>query len=130
MIGDILRAVADLHGVTVAEIRGGRRYRHFVQARHAAIWVIRQVKPGMSEQLIAEAVGLTDHTTVVYALHKLDQRVTARDEYAANLWAIVQQHKGADPFAPVQQPQRRAGSPDRWAIWNASQRGTAYVETA
>ena len=134
MIGNILRDVADLHNVTVAQIRSGRRFRHIVTARHAAIWVIRQVRPQMSEQSIAEAVGLTDHSTVVYALQKYDALVAKGDAYAANLCDIVSRHKGEQQFVitvrKADHRQRLKGSPDRWAIWNVSRRGTDYVETA
>ena len=133
MIGNILRDVADLHQVTVADIRGGRRFRDIVAARHAAIWVLRQIQPGLSEQRIAEAVGLSDHSTVVYALQKIDRRVAEGDAYAANLCDIVSRHKGEQQFVATVQAdhrQRLPGSPDRWALWNAAKRGTAYVETA
>jgi hypothetical protein len=131
-VGDILKDVADLHNVTVAELRSRRRFRELVAARHAAIWVLRQVYEDMSEQRIAEAVGLTDHTTVCYALAKLRRIVAKNDAYAANLTDIVHQFKGIHAFAAQldEQPQRLAGSADRWAIWNNQQRGTNYVEAA
>ena len=131
-VGDILKDVAELHKITVAELRGRRRFRHVVEARHAAIWVLRQINPKMSEQRIAEAVGLTDHTTVSYALAKLDKIVKSGDAYAANLTEIVNTFKGIHAFAAKldEQPQRLAGSPDRWAMWNNAQRGTNYVEAA
>ena len=131
-VGDILKDVADLHNVTVAELRSRRRFRELVAARHAAIWVLRQVYEDMSEQRIAEAVGLTDHTTVCYALAKLGKIVAKNDAYAANLWEIVNTFKGIHAFAAKldEQPQHLAGSADRWAIWNNAQRGTSYVEAA
>ncbi len=132
MIGNILRDVADLHKVTVAEIRGGRRFKHIVVARHAAIWVIRQINEQMSEQAIAEAVGLTDHSTVVYALQKLDQRVAKGDAYAANLCDIVSRHRGKQQFVHTVRQAPAAGLPsaDLWAVWNNHLRGTDFVEAA
>jgi hypothetical protein len=131
MISQIIKEVADLHDVTVAEIRGGRRFRHLVQARHAAIWVLHQVYPDMAQERIGEAVGVADHTTVVYALRKLDTLVRRGDAYAANLYDIVHKHKGVTTYVATPTPaQKLRGSPDRWAIWNAAQKGTAYVEAA
>src|SRR3954447_21451663 len=98
-VGDILKDVAELHKITVAELRSRRRFRHLVAARHAAIWVLRQVYPTMSEQRIAEAVGLTDHTTVCYALAKMHKIVGTRDAYAAKLREIVDTFKGIHAFA-------------------------------
>jgi hypothetical protein len=131
-VGDILKDVAALHKVTVAELRSRRRFRELVAARHAAIWVLRQVYEDMSEQRIAEAVGLTDHTTVCYALAKLRRIVAKNDAYAANLWEIVHAFKGIHAFVAKldSEPQHLAGSADRWAIWNNDQRGTNYVEAA
>ena len=131
-VGDILKDVADLHKITVAELRSRRRFRHLVEARHAAIWVLRQVNPKMSEQRIAEAVGLTDHTTVSYALAKLDKIVARGDAYAANLSDIVNVFKGIHAFAAKldEQPQTLDRTADWWAVWANAQRGTSYVEAA
>ena len=130
-VGDILKDVAELHKITVAELRGRRRFRHVVEARHAAIWVLRQINPKMSEQRIAEAVGLTDHTTVSYALAKLDKVVARGDAYAANLWEIVHAFRGIHAFAAQldDQPQLDTTA-DWWAVWANRQRGTSYVEAA
>ena len=127
--------VADLHNVTVAELRSRRRFRELVAARHAAIWVLRQVYPTMSEQRIAEAVGLTDHTTVCYALAKLGKIVERNDAYAANLWDIVNAFKGIHAFVAKldSQPKPLVASlrtADWWAVWSNAQRGTSYVEAA
>lgn len=131
-IGDILKAVADLHGVTVAEIKGRSRKREIVAARHAAIWVFRQVDDSLTERELARLVGLAHHTTAIYALEKIAQLVGRRDAYAANLWAIVDRQRGVvgEWHAPDEQPQKLPGSPDRWAIWNQMQRGNAPVKAA
>jgi len=131
-VGDILKDVAELHKITVAELRGRRRFRHVVEARHAAIWVLRQINPKMSEQRIAEAVGLTDHTTVSYALAKLDKIVARGDAYAANLTEIVNTFNGIHAFAAKldEQPPQLGITVDWWAAWNSTQRGTTYVEAA
>jgi hypothetical protein len=131
MIGDIMRDVADLHNVTVADIRGRKRHKHIAAARHAAIWVLRQVCTTMTEQKIAEAVGLTDHTTVVYALKKVEKIVAQGDAYAANLCQIVNDRKGIRSFvAPAEPPQRLPNSVDWWAKWHAARKGTTSVEAA
>lgn len=127
MIGDILRDVAELHEVTVREIRGRRRLRKHVAARHAAIWILRQVDATLSEQRIALVVGLTDHTSVIHALRKIDGIVAIDAAYAEALQKIIERHKDQGAAG---QPQRLPGSPDRWAIANARAYGVPYVKSA
>ena len=130
MIGDVLKDTAELHGVTVRELRGGRRFRSHVAARHAAAWVLRQATP-MTEQEIAAAVGLQHHTTVIHALTKVEQRMASDPAYAADLWEIVhRQTYRAQSEAAEPQPQKLPGSPDRWAIWNRRQHGSGITISA
>ena len=127
MIGDILRDVALLHEVTVREIRGRRRLSKHVAARHAAIWILRQVDETLSEQETAQLVGLRDHTSVIYALRKVDDIVASDAAYAEALREIIARHTGQGLPG---QPQRLPGSPDRWAIANARVYGVPFVKSA
>lgn len=131
-VGDVLKAVADLHGVTVAEIKGRSRKREIVAARHAAIWVFRMLDDTLTERELARLVGLAHHTTAIYAIEKVARLVDERGAYAANLWEIVDRHRGVtgEWHTPDAQPQKLPGSPDRWAIWNQMRRGNAPVKAA
>jgi hypothetical protein len=130
MIGEILRDVAKLHGVTVREIRSRRRLQKHVAARHAAIWILRQVDSSLSEQRIAQAVGLTNHTSVIHALRKVDELVGSDHVYAEALHQIVARHRGTSIALGAEPPQRLPGSPDRWAIANARAFGVPFVKSA
>ena len=74
-------------------------------ARHAAIWILRQVDETLSEQEIAQLVGLRDHTSVIYALRKVDDIVASDAAYAEALRGIIARHTGqgslAAPWPPA-----------------------------
>lgn len=69
----ITEEVAQLHGVTVAEIRGPSRVKRLVTPRREAMQRIRALKdeqtgkPRYSFPRIANFFGGRDHTAVVYA---------------------------------------------------------------
>lgn len=50
------------------------------RARHAAIWIAKQIAPDVSLPALARASGLSDHTTVLHAIRSIesckDQRFT------------------------------------------------------
>lgn len=78
------RAVTDA-SVTADVIKRGlgidvtsvSRRRHVVRARHAVMAILRQ--QGHSLPAIAEAVGLEDHTTVIYGLRVVARTPSLRD---------------------------------------------------
>ena len=68
---DIIKATAHKHGVSIAEIRGQRRDRHLVAARHEAMKLAYEQRPDMSLPAIAK-VFRRDHTTFLHAVKKGD----------------------------------------------------------
>ena len=124
--------MAELHEVTVREIRGASRCREIVAARHAAMWVLRKTT-NMSLESIAAAVGRTDHTTTTNAIARIEARVARGDTYAADLRVIVTRHARASHIALADwadPPKKLPASPDRWAIWNLRQSGGGPVQAA
>ena len=70
-VTDIIKATADKHGVSVAEIMGQRRDRHLIAARHEAMRIAYERRPDMSLSAIAR-VFRRDHTTFLHAVQKTD----------------------------------------------------------
>lgn len=71
----LIREVADKHGVTVADIKGGRRrMRKYVAARHEAMARLR-IERGMSMPAIGQLLGGYDHSTVHHGLQRHAARV-------------------------------------------------------
>jgi chromosomal replication initiator protein len=77
----ILNVVSSTLGVSVAEIRGDRRTRPVVQARHLAMYLARELTDA-SLPKIGERIGGRDHTTVMHAVDKVGGLMrTDRDVY-------------------------------------------------
>lgn len=53
-IADIARDVADEHGVSLADIRGSRRTREILRARHQAMMQCRYQRPDLSSGQVAQ----------------------------------------------------------------------------
>jgi Bacterial dnaA protein helix-turn-helix len=66
----IQEAVAAFYGHSVDELRGPRRDRAVVLARHVAMFLIRE-QTGSSLPAIARAFGGRDHTTVLHACQRV-----------------------------------------------------------
>ena len=68
---DLLEAIADEFGVTPAEIQGPSRFQVHVLPRHVLMWLARQ--EGYTMQAAGAAAGGKDHTSVRYAVRRLER---------------------------------------------------------
>ena len=66
-----MRAVADHLGVSLRDLMGPSRRAEIVWPRHVAMWVVRETT-GASLPRIGRAFGGRDHTTVLYAVRKVE----------------------------------------------------------
>lgn len=119
-IGQVIRDVADLHGVTVREIKGGSRRRDIVIARHAAIWVLLNLHPTMTCKQVAAAVGLADHTSAIYAVRKIERRIATEPAYGRELRDLLDDHRAAADPRPL----------DCWGWAIASRYGVQHAMSA
>ncbi len=69
---EIMRQVASRYNVTVAQILSDTRLREVVEARNAAMMLLRDVL-GLSYNDIGRMLGSRAHTTVLHGLRKLEQ---------------------------------------------------------
>jgi len=65
----IIAEVARQHGLKAADIKGPRRHRAFVRARHEAMYRCYHETQN-SLPVIGRALGNRDHTTVLYGIRK------------------------------------------------------------
>ncbi|GAB4261034.1 MAG: chromosomal replication initiator protein DnaA [Thermoleophilia bacterium] len=79
----ILNTVASTLAVSVAEIKGDKRTRNIVQARHVAMYLARELTDA-SLPKIGERIGGRDHTTVLHAVDKVG-RLMHEDREMYNL---------------------------------------------
>lgn len=73
----ILDATSELFGFSIDEIRGASRRRPLVTARQISMYVFRQLTE-MSYPAIAREFGGRDHTTVIYAVEKVEALMQER----------------------------------------------------
>lgn len=72
---DIVDRVSRRYAVTVTEIRGKRKHKGIVAARHEAFWLIRHMLHHLSYPQIGKYFGGRDHSTVMHGVKKHQERV-------------------------------------------------------
>lgn len=70
LVHDIISAVAEEYGVTVAEIKGLRREKYIVPARQEAMARVYRERPDLSLTVLGRLFH-RDHTTVLSAIKKM-----------------------------------------------------------
>jgi chromosomal replication initiator protein len=70
----IVSTVADFTGISTTEIIGDKRSRTVVEARHLAMYLARELTDA-SLPKIGERIGGRDHTTVMYAVDKINRLI-------------------------------------------------------
>jgi chromosomal replication initiator protein len=78
----IISQVCKFYSVDDSVIRGTQKNKSAVEARHMAIYLIRQLTKFSSTQ-IGEELG-KDHTTVLYSLNKMEQAIKRGDTTLQN----------------------------------------------
>jgi hypothetical protein len=86
-LGIIIKAVADEFGVTPMLIISPLRGKKYSLPRHVAIYLCRKLTPKSFPQLGAKFGG-RDHTTILYAVGKIERLVAADPDFAATVAAI------------------------------------------
>ncbi len=76
----ILSVVTERLNVKSSDVRGQRRHKSLVAARHACMFLARQMTP-LSLEEIGGFFGNRDHSTVLHALKTVSQRVTQDEGY-------------------------------------------------
>lgn len=73
---DIENLVAQQYRLRVTDLRGQARPKPIVTARQVAMWLIKKNLPNKSLVEIGRQFGGRDHTTVMNALHRIDDQLT------------------------------------------------------
>jgi hypothetical protein len=73
-LAEILELAAEVTGVPVLALKGKRRAAEIAQARHFAMWLMREGRRDLSYPRIARAIGGRDHTTVMHGLRQVEAR--------------------------------------------------------
>jgi hypothetical protein len=85
----IVDAVALECGVSRADILGTDRRARIVEARHLAMYAVHDVIRTLSLPVVGRLFGGRDHTTVLHAVRKIEQRLRAGPEYDRRVAALI-----------------------------------------
>lgn len=104
-VGDIMRAVSEVAGISMGQLCGVSRERKYSHPRHIAMLLVREFRPDLSLPKVGFLFGNRDHTTVMHAERESRQRIETslehRHWYDAARASLLDQygqpehHKGA-----------------------------------
>ena len=90
----IVKAVADFYGLSTQDVLGSKRLRPLVQARHVAMYLIRDLLDNYSYPMIARIFDGRNHTTVISAVEKIKEQITVNVELLTQINTLTQQLQG------------------------------------
>ena len=90
----ILRATAELFGLSVDDITGPRRQRPLVKARQVSMYVFRELTE-LSYPDIARVFGGRDHTTAIHAVQKITEQMSEQQDIFNQVTDLIQKIKNA-----------------------------------
>ncbi len=90
----ILHAVSEFYGISVDEIRGSKRLRPLVHARHVAMYLIRDLLDNYSYPMIARIFDGRNHTTVISGVEKIKEQLTVNSELLSQINQLKRQLQG------------------------------------
>jgi chromosomal replication initiator protein len=92
LIEKILSAVSKAYSVPVDQMKSKKRTDNVTNARHVAIYLIKQ----LTELTLKEigAIFGRDHSTVVFSIEKVDKNIKTVNNYEAEINRLVKEIKG------------------------------------
>jgi len=90
----IISAVSDYYRFSPTEIRGPKRVRPLVTARHVAMFLMRDLLPDYSYPMIARIFDDRNHTTVISAVEKIRGQIAERQALYDQVTQLRRQLKG------------------------------------
>ena len=90
----ILTVVADFYGLSVEDVRGSKRLRPLVHARHIAMYLIRDLLNNYSYPMIARIFDGRNHTTVISGVEKIKEQITLNPEVLAQVNQLKRRLQG------------------------------------
>ena len=90
----VLSVVADFYGLSVDEVRGAKRLRPLVHARHVAMYLIRDMLNNYSYPMIARIFDGRNHTTVISGVEKIREQLTSDPEMLSQINQLKRRLQG------------------------------------
>ena len=70
----IIEVVAEHYGISPADIKSSVKARRFSYPRQIVMYLCRSLL-GSNQQTIADAVGVRNHTTIMYGVNKIEEDI-------------------------------------------------------
>ena len=80
-IQKIAEITCDFFGIKQADICGKKKTKELVEPRQVAMYLVTSVLPEIPLATIGQYFGGRDHTTVIHARDKIQQKITENDNY-------------------------------------------------
>jgi chromosomal replication initiator protein len=90
----ILAVVSDFYGLSVEDVRGSKRLRPLVHARHVAMYLIRDLLDNYSYPMIARIFDGRNHTTVISGVEKIKDQLAVNSELLAQINQLKRRLQG------------------------------------
>ncbi len=90
----ILAVVSDFYGLSVEDVRGSKRLRPLVHARHVAMYLIRDLLDNYSYPMIARIFDGRNHTTVISGVEKIREQLAVNSELLAQINQLKRRLQG------------------------------------
>ena len=84
---DVIQSVSNHFHLKQSAIKGGRRNKELVRARHIAMYLLRQ-ELNCSLEEIGQWFGGRDHTSVIHAVNKIEQDILVDETVAQDVSAL------------------------------------------
>jgi DnaA-like protein len=107
---DLIARAAQIFGLKVADLTGRSREHHIVEARQAAAYALRTRYAKLSLQAIGNLLGDRDHTTIIWAIKVVEQRLDddPTSTYAGQVRELLDTPPTTPEPAPIERPTVRA----------------------
>jgi chromosomal replication initiation ATPase DnaA len=85
------RVVANHHGITEGSLIGSTRARAYAAPRHKAIWLTKYYYDMATLEEIGQCFGGRDHSTILYALAGVRDKMATDSKYLTEMQALMAQ---------------------------------------
>lgn len=86
----VIESVANIYGVAIDDILSSKRDQYIVKPRQVIMYILRK-RLDLSQVQIAKILGGKDHTTVIYALKKVEEKMKKDKTFKEDLEEILAQ---------------------------------------
>ena len=89
-----MAVVSEFYGLSVEDVRGAKRLRPLVHARHVAMYLIRDLLTNYSYPMIARIFDGRNHTTVISGVEKIREQIALNAETLSQINQLKRRLQG------------------------------------